>query len=88
MTLPLITLNSAVKVSTNTKCVLEQNGEGPLEMYRRVLNENVNFTSNKTGFRTNNNSVSTYEQVKKSLSYFYPKRIVESDGNHTQLPSL
>ena len=66
------------------KRVLEQSGDGSLEKYRRVLNEKVNVTSNNRGFRTNNHSVATYEQVKKDLSYFYPKRIVESDGIHTQ----
>ena len=64
--------------------VLEQSGDGPVEKYRRVLNEKVNVTSNNTGFRTNNHSVATYEQVKKGLSYFYPKKIVENDGIHTQ----
>ena len=66
------------------KRVPEQSGDGPLEKYRRVLNEKVNVTSNNRGFRTNNHSVATYEQVKKGLSYFYPKRIVETDGIHTQ----
>ena len=66
------------------KRVLEQSGDGPLEKYRRVLNDKVNVTSNNRGFRTNNHSVATYEQVKKGLSYFYPKRIVETDGIHTQ----
>ena len=66
------------------KLLMEQSGDGPLEKYRRVLNEKVNVTSNNRGFRRNNHSVATYEQVKKGLSYFYPKRIVESDGIHTQ----
>ena len=66
------------------KRLLEQSGDGPLEKYRRVLNEKVNVTSNNSGFRTNNQSVATYEQVKKGLSYFYPKGIVETDGIHTQ----
>ena len=44
--------------------VLEQSGDGPLEKYRRVLNKKVNVTSNNRGFRTNNHSVATYEQVK------------------------
>ena len=66
------------------KCVLEKSGDGPLEKNRRVLNEKVNVTSNNRGFRTNNHSVATYEQVKKGLSYFYPKRIVDADGFHTQ----
>ena len=29
-------------------------------------------------------SVATYEQTKKGLSYFYPKRRVEQDGIHTK----
>ena len=65
------------------KRVLEQSGDGPLEKYRRVLNERVNVTSNNRRFRTNNHSAVTYEQIKKGLSYFYPKRIVESDGIQT-----
>ena len=65
------------------KCVLEQSGDGLLEKYWRVLNEIVNVSSNNRGFRTNIHSVATDEQVKKSLSYFYPKRIVESAGSHT-----
>ena len=52
------------------KCVLEQSGHGPMERYRRVLNEKVNVTSNNRGFRTNNHSVATYEQVKKGMSNF------------------
>ena len=66
------------------KRVLEQSCDGQLEKYQRVLNEKVNVTSHKRGFRTNNHSVATYEQIKKGLSYFYPKRIVESDRIHTQ----
>ena len=69
------------------KRVLEQS-DGPMEKYRRVLNEKVNVTSNKRGFRTNNHSVATYEQIKKCLSYFNPMRIVETDWIHTQLLNL
>ena len=70
------------------KRVLEQRGDDRLEKYRRVLNEKVNVSSNNRGFRTNNHSVVTYEQVEKSLFYFYPERRVESDRIHTQLASL
>ena len=70
------------------KRVLEQSGHGPLEKYRRVLNEKENVTLNNRGFRTNNHSTATYEQVKKGLSYFYPKQIVESDETHTQRLNL
>ena len=48
------------------KRLLEQSGAGPLEKYRGVLNEKVNVTSNNRGFRTNNHSVVTYEQVQKT----------------------
>ena len=70
------------------KHALEQSGDGPLEKYRRVLNEKVNVTSNIGGLRTSNHSVATYQQVKKGLSYFYAKRIVETDGIHTQPHNL
>ena len=88
MTSPLIKLKFSSKGLK--KRVLEQTDhrDGPREKYRRVLNKKVNVTSNKRGFLTNNHSVATYEQVKKSLSYFYPKRIIESDGIHTQPPNF
>ena len=70
------------------KRVLDQSGDGPLEKYRIVLNEKINVISNYRGFRKNNHSVATFEQDKKGLSYLYPKRIVESDGIHTQPPNL
>ena len=70
------------------KRVLEQSGDGPLEKYRRVLNEKVNITSNNRGFRSNNHSVATYEQLKKSLSYFYPKKTVETGEIYTQAFNL
>ena len=67
---------------------LEQSGDDPLEKYRRVLNEKVNVTSSNREFRANNHFVATYNEIKKSPSYFYPKRIVASYGIHTQLFSL
>ena len=70
------------------KLALEQSGDGLLEKYRRVLNEKVKVISNNRGFRTNNQSIATSEQVKKGLSYFYPERTVESDGSHTEPPNL
>ena len=71
--------SSKLKISSRSlnKRVLEESGDGSLKKYRRVLNEKVNVTSNNKGFRTNNHSVATYEQVKKSLSFFYPKQIVD-----------
>jgi len=66
------------------KRTLEDCGDGPMSKYRKVLAEAVNVTSTNRGFRTIQHSVATYEQTKKGLSYFYPKRIVEEDGIHTK----
>ena len=65
------------------KRTLEDCGDGPMAMYRKVLDEFYNVTSTKRGFRTVHHSVATYEQTKKGLSYFYPKRIVDCAGIHT-----
>ena len=66
------------------KNVLEENNDGPLQKYRKVLDEAVNASSTNRGFKTVNHQVLTYEQTKKGLSYFYPKRTVEADGIHTK----
>ena len=86
----MTSISNRLKLSSKglNKRVLEKSGNGPLEKYRRVLDVKVNVTSNNRGFRINNHSVATYEQVKKGLSYFYPKRIVKIDGIHTQPPIL
>ena len=71
------------KFSSNglNKRTLEECGDaGLMSKYRKVLEEAVNVTSTNRGFRTIQHSVATYEQTKKGLSYFYPKRIVEEDG--------
>ena len=65
------------------KRILEQNSDGFLEKYRKVLDDAVNDTSTKRGFRFKKHTVSTYEQTKHGFSYFYPKRIVKDDGLHT-----
>ena len=56
--------------------------------YRQVLDEAVNLKSTNRGFKTINHAVVTYEQLKKGLSYFYPKREVEGDGIHTEPVNL
>ena len=55
-----------------------------MSKYRKVLEEAVNVISTNRGFRTKKHIVATYEQTKKGLSYFYPKRPVEDDGIHTK----
>ena len=66
------------------KRALEDSGDGPMSKYRQVLHETVNLKSTNRGFKTINQAVATYEQTKKGLSYFYPKREVECDGIHTK----
>ena len=68
----------------NKRTLGECGDGGPMPKYRKVLEEAVNVTSTKRGFRTIQHGVATYEQTKKGLSYFYPKRIVEDDGIHTK----
>ena len=66
------------------KRTLEDYSDGPMAKYRKVLDEFITVTPTNRGFRTVHHSVATYEQTKKGLSYFYPKRIVDSDGIHTR----
>ena len=58
------------------KRTLEDSDDGPMSKYRKVLDEVLDVTSTKRGFRTIQHAVATYEQPKKALSYFYPKRNV------------
>jgi len=39
-----------------------------------VLKSQQSATGMNTSFRVKNNSVYTYQQTKRALSYFYPKR--------------
>ena len=52
--------------------------------YCKVSEEAVNVNSTNRGFRTIKHGVATYEQTKKGLFCFYPKRPVEEDGIHTK----
>ena len=65
------------------KRTLKDCGDGPMANYRKVLDEFINVTSTNRGYRAVH-SVAAYEQTKKGLSYFYPKRIVDADGIHTR----
>ena len=74
------------KFSSNSlnKRTIEDGAEGPMAKYRKVLDEFISVTSTNIGFRIVHHSVATYEQTKKGLSHFYPKRIVDTDGIHTR----
>ena len=62
----------------------QESGDEPMSKYRQVLDEAVNLKSMNRGFKTINHAVVTYEQTKKGLGCFYPKREVECDGIHTK----
>ena len=66
------------------KRTLDDCGDGPMAKYRKVLDKFINVTLTNRGFRTVHHSVATYEQTKKGLCYFYPKRFVDADGIHTR----
>ena len=89
---PIVVMTNSNKYKFSRKCLnkrtLEDCGDGPMAKYRKVLDEFINVTSTNRGFRTVHHSVATYEQTKKGLSYFYPKRIVDSDGIHTRPSKL
>ena len=55
-----------------------------MSKYHKVLEEAVDVTSTNREFQTLKVSVATYEKIKKGLSYFYPKRLVEEDGIHAK----
>ena len=70
--------STSLAANDSKKRTLEECGDGRLmSKYRNFLEEAVNVTSNKTGFQTKQRIVATYGQIKKRLSYFYPKRLVE-----------
>ena len=58
----------------NKRTLGECGDGGPMSKYRKVLEEAVKVTSTNRGFRTIQHSVATYEQTKKRLSYFCPKK--------------
>ena len=66
------------------KRVLEESGYGLTEKQRKVFDEAINLTLTNRGFRTINHTFATYEQTKKGLSFFDPKRQVQDDGIHTK----
>ena len=65
------------------KRVLEDSTDGPMAKNRHVQDEAVNLKLTNRGFKTIIYLVATYE-LKKGLSYFYPKCEVECDEIHTK----
>ena len=58
-----------------TERTLEDCGDGPMAKYRKVLDEFINVTSTKRGFRTVHHSVATYEQTKKACRTFIQREL-------------
>ena len=67
------------------KPAIEDSGVGPMVKYRQVSDESVKLNSYNRGFATINHAVATYEEIKKTLCYFYPKWEVECDGKMKKL---
>ena len=53
------------------------------DVYMNVLNTKENGSGTNIGFQVKNNAIYTYAQTRAGLSYFYPKRIVATDGVST-----
>ena len=62
--------SSKYKLSSKglNKGTLEDCGDGPTSMYRELLEEAVNVTSNSRGFRMIQHILATYEQTREGLS--------------------
>ena len=54
-----------------------------LDTFRQVLQTKRSATCTNRGFRAENSKIYTYSQDRAALTYFYPKRIVLSDGIST-----
>ena len=54
-----------------------------IHTYQKVLDERESGSGTNVGFRTDGKTMLTYFQKRKSLSYFYIKRIVADDGVST-----
>ena len=78
-------LNNKFKFSSKrlNKRTFEDSGDKHMAKYRKRLDETENVTSANRRFCTKNHFLATYEQTKKKFSYFYPKRVVESNEVHT-----
>ena len=63
------------------KRILEESGV--MVLWKKTGKCFFNLTLTNRGFKALNHMVATYEETKKGLSYFYPKRQVQDDGIHT-----
>ena len=64
--------------------VNKRNVVNPSDIFTRVLEDKTNASVVNRGFMARNNTIYTYTQSKKGFEYFYCKRLVQSDGIHTE----
>ena len=76
--------NSFLQSAVNAR---KQGDENPISSVvaetRKLCGKQLLWEPNR-GFRTMKYSVATYEQKKKRLFSFYPKRLVEADERHNK----
>ena len=72
--------NSIVKSEKNVQC--SKMMMDPLQKRPRLI-RNYKYHVREQRLRKNH-VVATYEQIKRGLSCYYPKGMLESDGIHTQ----
>ena len=61
------------------KGVNKKQFKNPMAHYEQVLSTKENFRACNQGIRAKDQSMVTYKQYKKALTYFYPKRKVLED---------
>ena len=57
--------------------------QDPMQVFKAVLTHGESASAVNRGFRAKNNSIYTYEQERRAITYFYCKRRVLDDGIHT-----
>ena len=72
------------KVKFSCKGLNKSTLKEPFASFQQVLDTGEIKSSTNQGFRTQDNTIFTYQQSKGGLSYFYCKREVMADGIHTK----
>ena len=77
------TENSPTQVKFSMKGVNKGQFKNPMPHYQHVLTTQQDFRAHNQGIRAKDESMVTYKQGKNTLTYFYPKRKVLTDGPTT-----
>ena len=70
------------------KLTLEDRGEGPMSKNRKVLDKSVKVITTKLEFRTNQDTVATFEPTKKITPFFTRKKPRRRQKKYKTLPLL